>query len=117
MDDVEVDFFVGGRRAVKNAFEPGPRLLEIIDRHNDPQSVKAAGCPVDGRSRNNCRECLLGAPVGAFDLENVDEESTADVDSSDPGVVFLGELGVGALDPLEDLVGTSTPEGRPDEGT
>ena len=108
--DVQVNLVVERRRTVKATLEAWSHLLGVVDRNDDSETVETACRPVDRCCGDHCGEGFLRPPVGTLDLEDVHKQPPTDVDSGDPGVLFLGELGVGVLDPLQDVIWTTAPE-------
>jgi len=58
----------------------------------------------------------IGEPMWIFlTLEHIDQKLSADIDSGELDLGLLGDIRPGAVDPLEDFVRTTAPEGGADE--
>ena len=49
-------------------------------------------------------------------VKDIDQKLPADVDSRKPGVLVAVDRGMGAVDPLQNLFGTTATKGGADEG-
>ncbi len=106
---------VGRRRLAEYPFESRRNLLRIVNRHNDPKAVETASGSVDHGRRDDCRQGFVGTTVRADDFEHIDQEPSSDIDPRNSDVLLLIELCVSTLDPLQDVIRTTTSESRSDE--
>jgi len=88
----------------------------IVGRDNDAKAVESTLIAFHETGGDHSRQGRCDLVGIGCRVENIHEESPADIDPRKSGVLFPGESRVGAVDRLQDLVRTPASEGGADEG-
>ena len=114
---MEMEPVVYRSRLGENALRGWKQRGGVVGRDHDPQPVEARPVPFHETGGDDRRQGGRDLVWIARCVKDVHQKLPADVDSRKPGVLVAVDRGVGAVDPLQNLVRTTASEGGAYEGT
>lgn len=90
--------------------------FRIVGRYHDSETVESGSITFHEARGDYPRQGGGDVVWTARCVKDVHQELPTDVDSKEPGALFLGEGCMGAVDRPQNLIRTTASEGGPDEG-
>ncbi len=112
---MEVDAVVPRRRVLEALFHLRTKKRDIFGRDDNSKSIEASPMTLDSSGSNYSAESLGSRSGIVTRLDDVDQQPPTHVDSSQPLLVLVGEIGSRISNALENVVRAAAPEGRADE--